>query len=134
MPLAVVWAQQRDGLTADFQQFYGLNAWAMGLDGDETTPEVRRAAVLLSQLPAESRLVIKECPDAAWRTEAQILRSIEYMIRVINRNIVGKGDKPKPIELPSERAKHAEIIDKSVKSKAQVDAALAAIFPKRNKS
>lgn len=106
----------------------------MGLDGDDTTDEVKRAAVLLTQLPFEARTVIIDYPDAAWPIEAHILRNVDYTLRGILYALCGgKGKKPKPIELPSERAHHNEVIDEALQAQAEVDEILSSILPKTQK-
>lgn len=102
----------------------------MGLEGEQTTDEILRAGVLLSQLPMQARTVAVEYPDASWSLEAQILRRVDYDLRAILYALGdGKGEKPKPIELPSERAKHDEIIDETLLNKEEVDEILSSIFP-----
>lgn len=132
MNLAEVWEHKRDQATADFQQYYGLNLWQMGLDGHEDgeMSEVYRAAVLLAQLPPQSRLVCEEYPDATWSIEAQLQRLIEFDLRSILYALGdGKCKKPKPIELPSEQKATDEMIDESLENKAEIDEILSSIFP-----
>lgn len=107
----------------------------MGLDGEETTSEIKRAAVLLLQLPQQARTVCVDYPDASWSIEAQLLRSVDYDLRAIFYALCdGKGKKPKPIELPSEQSKHDEIIDEAVKAQAEVDEILSSIYPQQTKN
>lgn len=129
--LAEVWFNRRDEATADFQQYYGLNLWDMGLDGDDTTQDVLRAAVLVSQLPDQARVVVFDHEDAAWSVEAQLLRLIDFTTRSIVYALSdGKGEKPAPIELPSERAARDEMIDESIRAQDEIDEILSSIFPK----
>lgn len=132
MNLAEVWEHKRDQATADFQQYYGLNLWQMGLDGNEADEfsEAYRAAVLLAQLPPQSRLVCEEYPDATWSIEAQLQRLIEFDLRAILYALGdGKCEKPRPIELPSEQKATDKMIDESLKNKEEIDAILSGIFP-----
>lgn len=115
---------------ADFQEHYGLNLWEMGLDGDEDSPEVHRAAALLSQLPPKARVVIAEDPDASWSADTQFLRLIDYDLRaIIHQLAAGKGSKPKPVDLPSVQADLARVADGAAAAQAQVDEALRDILP-----
>lgn len=94
----------------------------MGLDGDATSNDILRAAVLFSQLPSDSRVIRFDFPDAEWNVEAQFLRLIEYDIRCLAYSLGGqKGAKPKMVELPSERAGHSEIIDESLRAQNEIN-------------
>lgn len=92
-----------DELVADFQEHYALDAYSLGLDGEETTQDIKRASQLLAQLPPRARLVVLEERDNAWSNEAHFLRIIEYDLRAILYALgSGKGEEPQPLPMPSE--------------------------------
>lgn len=87
-------------LEADFQQFYALD-----LNGLLDRGEWRRAAVLLSQLPADSRYVRAVQPALAWGpTEyllAYIADSLAFLRFELTHQNGGRGGrKPKPYPRP----------------------------------
>lgn len=92
----------RDELEADFQQFYNLDLSRMGTDFT-----VAHAAVLASQLPRGSRALRALNPDLEWSDEMGVLVRIDYLLQILLHALGGKkgGDKPKPLETPSERLK-----------------------------
>lgn len=91
-----------DEMRADFQQYYGLNLDGMGRDYSYA-----HAAVLLSQLPRESRVARYIEPDAAWSEDTVLLASIDYWVRWIawTKTKDAKHDRnhPEPVKTPSER-------------------------------
>lgn len=90
-----------DELRADFQQYYGLN-----IDGMGTDYSYSHAAVLVTQLPSNSRVSIAIDPDSAWEAQTWFLSYIEYDLRVLawqNTKDAQKGrNKPKPNKTPKE--------------------------------
>ena len=90
-----------DELRADFQQYYGLN-----IDGMGTDYSYYHAAVLVMQLPPNSRVSAAMNPDAAWDVQSWFLNQIEYDLRVLiwqNTKDAEKGrNKPKPNKTPKE--------------------------------
>ena len=114
-----------DELLADFQETYRIDLWAMGLDGDELTIEVRRAAVLAAQLPRTSRVVRAMVPTAANGTVEQLLRQIELNQRIWSwshtKDAENKVNQPVPMTLPGEDEAHER-----KERQAQLDAAAVA--------
>jgi hypothetical protein len=47
-------------------------------------------------------------PMADWTLEALLLRNVEFGIRGLQWQNAGKGQKPKPIELPDDKARTSE--------------------------
>lgn len=116
MALAEVETRYPDELRADFQQTYGLNIDGMGEDYS-----FAHAAVLMSQLPSDSRLARKLDPDSEWSQDTFFLAAIEYDLRVLawqNTKDAQKGrGAPKPPKTPAEREaerKRADSFDKSL--------------------
>lgn len=103
--LAFAYQSHQDELLADFQQFYHLNIWDFGLDGDETTPDVLRAAILAYQLPKDSRTWTAIVPALAHDESRQILRRIEYNQRAYawaQADKKKRGPEPEPMTLSGE--------------------------------
>lgn len=89
----------RRALTADFQQYYGLDFERM-LDGGEFA----RIAALVSELPRESRTVAGIDPRAAWDEKAYLLALVADNLSFMRyESSGGKGRKPKPVERPKGR-------------------------------
>ena len=69
----------------------------------------RHAAVLMEQLPAESRTARAQNPEAAGGTPAYLLWRIEHTLRVIAWQSTEDGAKgrrpPKPLPTPADRAR-----------------------------
>ena len=105
--LAECYVRHPDELLADFQQYYGLDLWALGLDGDETTRDVRRAAILAAQLPEDSRIV-RAVAGTTWSTSDYMLRNIEHATRIMlwrDSDPKKRGEFPTPILAPNETRK-----------------------------
>lgn len=104
MLLAAVEEEYPDELRADFQQVYGLNLDGMGKDYT-----FAHAAVLLSQLPSDSRVSKATNPDNEWSEQTYLLNAIEYDLRVLIWQKTKDGqhnrNQPKPHETPGEIAK-----------------------------
>lgn len=103
-----------DELRADFQQYYGLNIDGMGMDYSYA-----HAAVLMSQLPATSRISKRLNADNEWDDATYLLAAIEYELRILIWQKTKDGqhnrNKPKPNVTPHEIAKkrkRAEGFDK----------------------
>lgn len=94
-----------DELRADFQQYYGLN-----IDGMGTDYSYSHAAVLVTQLPPNCRIAVKENPDAAWDTQTWFMWQMEHSLRVLawqnTKDAQKKRNQPKPAKTPKEL--HAE--------------------------
>ena len=69
----------------------------------------RHAAVLMEQLPADSRTVRAQSPSAEWGTADYLLWRIEHTLRVIAWQSTEDGAKgrrpPKPLPTPADRAR-----------------------------
>lgn len=105
----------------------------MDLDGDPSPMQVERVAVLLSQLPRESRLVRAEVPDALWGDAERLLWQLEYDLRALQWQLGrGKGKRPKPLPTPGETAENDKIIRSAVEHQAQVTDALLAYLPDKD--
>lgn len=96
---------------ADFQQYYGLNLWDMGLDGDTdyTTAEVRRASVLAYQLPRDGRVRRALFPVGKHGDDVMLLRQIELDIRCLAGT--KDGSDPQPILLEGEEEAHDRAVE-----------------------
>ncbi len=127
MALAVAWAESKDEVSADFQQFYGLNLWSFGLDGDQLTERVHYAAALCAQLPETSRLARKQDASNEWGVEAHFLRLLEYELRLLLWGLSDekkRGEKPSAVLTPSERAQKQDLVAKA----EAIESAVAAAF------
>lgn len=83
-------------MLADFQQFYGLDLEALLESG-----EFRRARILATQLPRESRTVREVAPGAAWGEQEHLLALIADNLAFLRyEQSGGKGRKPKPLPRP----------------------------------
>ena len=95
--------EHRGQLTADFQQFYGLDLERM-LDAGEYA----RCATLAANLPAESRIVHDADPRTVWGVDAYILATICDHLAYLRYELSDKkGKKPKPTQRPQARRKPA---------------------------
>ena len=107
MLLAGFMAKRPCELRADFQRVYGLNIDEMG-----ESYSVRHAADLAAMLPRDSLVFKAGNPALEWSDTMYMLRSIEYMARILvwqNTKDGQKGrKKPKPVETPEERARVRE--------------------------
>lgn len=105
--LAECYIRHPDELLADFQQYYGVDLWALDLDGGYTTREIRRAAILAAQLPEESRIV-RAIAGTTWGTSDYLLRNIEHATRIMlwrDSDPKKRGEFPEPIPAPNETRK-----------------------------
>lgn len=105
--LAECYVNHPDELLADFQQYYGIDLWALGLDGNDTTRETKRAAILAAQLPEDSR-TIRAIAGTTWSTSDYLLRNIEHAARIIlwrDSDPKKRGEFPAPIPAPNETRK-----------------------------
>lgn len=84
------------------------------------------AAVLLDQLPSDSRVRVKRDPNAEWNEQTRILAHIEYSLRLLlwsrTKDAQYGKNKPKPLPSPGERAERRERIEGA--DKAFVDKVL----------
>ena len=99
MFLARALRDHRCEMVADFQQFYNLNLLAFELDTDEDTPDVERASILAAQLPHDSRTMRAISPLGAVTVSENLLRMLEYNLRVFMYSMASKesrGEEPEP--------------------------------------
>lgn len=83
-------------MLADFQQYYGLDLWAM-LDACE----LERAFELAVQLPQGSRTYRAIDPSTAWGpTEHLLALACDNLAFLRYEQAGGRGPKPKPVERP----------------------------------
>ena len=112
-------------MRADIQQTYSLDIDEFGLDGDETTPPILRLAVLVTQLPQDSRIARAEHPELQWQTGDYLLRQIEFHLRELMWALGrGKGAEPKPLPTPDEIAEGKTQESKAREQRKAVDAVL----------
>ncbi len=91
--------EHRGQLTADFQQFYGLDLERL-LDGGEYA----RCATLAANLPAGARVVSDADPRTAWTATDYILALICDNLTFLRYELGnGKGKKPRPLTRPQPR-------------------------------
>lgn len=112
---------------ADFQQYYHLNLWEFGLDGDETTKDVLRAAILAYQLPHDSRVWTAIAPSRAHDESRQLLRRIEYNQRAFawaQADKTKRGPEPEPMLLNGEE----ELMEKQAQREKQEQESVAKHF------
>ena len=99
MFLARALRDHRCEMVADFQQYYNLNLLAFELDTDEYTPDVERASILAAQLPPDGRVRRAMSPLGAVTVSENLLRSLEYDVRVFMYSMATKetrGEEPEP--------------------------------------
>ena len=87
---------------------YGLWLWDLGVDGEETTRSVERAAALAFQLPPTSRVWGAIDPMGANTTEAALLRQLEHDMRLWmwahTKDAKTNTNQPRPMQLRGEAA------------------------------
>jgi len=117
----------RDEVVADFQEVYGLDAERMGLDGERTTRDVVRAATLLAQLPATSRVARGAHEELSWATAEWLLWSIEHHLRTVIYVLGGYGEDAQPpdaLPSPVDRQRRERADRELEEAVARVNAAL----------
>lgn len=93
----------------------------MGLDGDTaiTPVEVRRAAALAFQLPADSRVKKAIAPEASHSTTVQLLREIEHNQRLWHwahtKEASNEETQPPRIDLPGEAKAYERAVESAEK-------------------
>lgn len=116
-----------DELLADFQQTYHLNLWELGVLGDDTTPDVERAAALARQLPKDSRTLVAEDPTLANGTVELLLRQVELNQRHWAWSHTKDGERgvnePQPIPLPGEERMNKKKAEQAERDMGDVAAA-----------
>ena len=99
-------AEYPDELMADFMETYGLWLWDLGVDGEETTEGVMRAAALAWQLPRSSRAWRHVDPLGANDMQTALLRQVEHDLRLWmwahTKDAKNNVNTPDPIPLPGE--------------------------------
>lgn len=90
-------------LTADFRRYYGMSF--------PPPLGAREAADMAVYLPPDSATWTAIVPQAGHSNEAELLRSIEYSLRILTWMKTKDGSKgrnaPEPISFPWEKAKQA---------------------------
>lgn len=107
MALADAWMHWPDELTADLQQYYGVNLFQHlpDLMGERTNGDIQWLSVLTAQLPSDSRTAITQHPENAWDESTYLLRQIDYVLRMTTWALAGgdkSGPKPEPVYAPAE--------------------------------
>lgn len=99
-------AECPDELMADFMETYGLWLWDLGVDGEETTEGVMRAAALAWQLPRDGRAWREIDPLGVNDMQTLILRQIEHDLRLWmwahTKDAQNNSNQPEPMLLPGE--------------------------------
>ena len=91
-----------------------MDLWGIGLDVDETTPAVRRAAALAFQLPPDSRVMRAFNPQGSHSDSTLLLRQMEYVLRQVAWSMgirTQGGEQPMPIGLAGEEEAHEREVD-----------------------
>ena len=105
--LAELQSKHSSELSADFQQYYGLDIGGIGDDFGYL-----HAADLAAQLPRESRSFRAINPELEWTTTEYMLWSIEYSLRVLRWQNTEDGhknrNKPEPLPTPKDYARVRE--------------------------
>jgi hypothetical protein len=111
--LAAIYTKHADELRADFQQYYGLNIDCMGYKYSLT-----HAAVLVEQLPSNSRVYCAIDPGAAWgwqeHLQALQLNALNWLVWSKTKDAEKKRNKPKPVQAPSKKHKRLAVGDSVV--------------------
>lgn len=117
-----------DELLADFQQYYALDLWSMGLDGDEATRDVLRCAALAYQLPADGRVWRTLNPAGQHDQKTRLLRQMELNQRswawAHTKDAESKSNQPEPMLLDGEEEAYEEAVARQEASRADVADAL----------
>ncbi len=116
---------KRDEVIADFQQFYGL-----ALPLHSPPDDLERAAILWSQLPAESRSVRSEAPTLEWTSGEYLLWQIEYQLRTLMWSLGDKkkrGARPQPLTTPAKMAEAKRKQESALKLRDELDERLREI-------
>jgi hypothetical protein len=95
-----------EAIEADLHRFYSIRLQEALFHPDpDRRYTARELIVRISALPPESALQRKLAgPSAAWSPEALLLRRIDLHLAGANwQRAGGKGQRPKPIELPGQR-------------------------------
>lgn len=95
-----------DELRADFRQYYGIDADAMG-EGYTLV----HAASLVAMLPAGSRVRAAEDPASAWGLDQQLAAATANASRYLLWAMTGGGKRPEPIGPPERGRGDIEAIE-----------------------
>lgn len=116
--------EHRDELTADFMETYGLWLDEFGVDGEETTREVTRAAALAWQLPRSGRAWRAIDPLGANGTDTSLLRQIEHDLRLWmwahTKDAKTNTNQPEPMLLPGEREQQEAKVEEAERMASSV--------------
>lgn len=96
----------------------------MGLDGDDTTPDILRCAVLCYQLPRDGRVWRATNPALAHDTATQLLRQIELDLRTWHwantDSAKDESTRPEPIMLDGEEEAIERRVDEQIEAAAEI--------------
>lgn len=124
MVLACMLQLHEEELYADFQEYYGLDLWALDIWGDEYTYDVRRASVLAAQLPRNSRAMCAIDPLNGVSKTDMFLREIEHHWRgwIWAHSEDGKNrtNEPEPIRFEGEEDMRQRARERAVQQSRQV--------------
>lgn len=113
---------------ADFMETYGLWLWDLGVDGDETTTEVMRAAALAWQLPHDSRAWTAIDPLGSNDVQTMLLRQLEHDLRMWmwahTKDAKTNQNQPDPIPLPGEAERMEARVEEAERMAVSVAAQL----------
>lgn len=96
---------------ADFQQYYGIDMWKLDIWRDIETIDVKRAAILAAQLPADARVRVAFDPLARLDETHFLLRMIEHNQRLWayahSKDAKSGSGEPKPVMFNGEQERVA---------------------------
>lgn len=109
---------------ADFKQYYNVDLPIA--DDTEEIEDIERMAILLSQLPKDSRLLKSEQPSLEWSESDYLLWLIEYNTRLYLYSMMDKKakagqPKPKPLQTPSERKQNRQQAENAERNRAEIN-------------
>lgn len=109
---------------ADFMETYGLWLWDLGVDGEETTQGVTRAAALAWQLAPDSRAWRFVDPLGANDAQTVLLRQVEHDLRLWmwahTKDAKNNQNQPDPIPLPGEAERMEAKVEEAERMAANV--------------
>lgn len=115
-----------DELMADFQQTYGLDLWALGVEAEDTCPRVLRAAALAYQLPRTSRTWVAMDPTNGNQTVEYLLRQMEHNQRMWawahSKDAKSGANEPDPLPLPGEEERTRDLEQQELRKAADIAA------------
>lgn len=123
--LAMLLAEHGDELLADFQQFYGLDLWAL-MDACDFA----RVRALTEQLPQGARTLTAMDGACAWGVAENLLANLcDQLASLRWERAGGHGRKPKRIERPGGRS-GTSATDRTVRGMSREDVMAALARPR----